>query len=482
MGCCVKGQKTTREPNATQETLPKPKRKELITILKDIRLKYEFKKVIGHGHFGTVRLATHKTRLNSQYAVKTIVKKKLKGDLSQLQREMEILYTLDHPNIIKLYAVYEDAKYFHLVTEYCSGGELFDRIVEKGHFSESEAARLMGKLFLAVNNLHANNICHRDLKPENFLFESEDPSAELKLIDFGLSNKFFDKFAGVEMHSFVGTPHYVAPEVLKGGYGTKCDMWSAGVIMYVLLSGGLPFSGESTNEVFTKILNGDLHFKAEIWSHVTRDAKDLLTNLLVLDPSKRFSAEEALEHTWFSSSPTHILRIDPIILNSLRKYKTTSKFQSEAYAIIVKHLNVSQIKALKEAFFVMDLEKNGFLSFDEIETALRRAGFNPASQEIASIIRNTDFKGDGHINYSEFIAATLDFRTALDEDALWNAFNIFDVDNSGVITHENLKEALNSAGREVSDAEVTAILSEIGIGPQGISFADFKKIIRQSGA
>ena len=159
-----------------------------------------------------MRLATHRVRTAEQVAIKTVVKKKLKQEKDRFEKEIDILASLDHPNIIKLYSVYEDEKAYHLVTEYCSGGELFTSIVEKGHYLESDAARLMSKIFLAVNNLHANNIVHRDLKPENFLFESNEAGAELKLIDFGLSNKFFDKFQFMEMHSMVGTPSYVAPE------------------------------------------------------------------------------------------------------------------------------------------------------------------------------------------------------------------------------------------------------------------------------
>jgi len=427
-----------------------------------------------------VRLATHRVRTAEQVAIKTVVKKKLKQEKDRFEKEIDILASLDHPNIIKLYSVYEDEKAYHLVTEYCSGGELFTSIVEKGHYLESDAARLMSKIFLAVNNLHANNIVHRDLKPENFLFESNEAGAELKLIDFGLSNKFFDKFQFMEMHSMVGTPSYVAPEVIKGSYGRKCDVWSAGVIMYTMLSGCLPFTGNSTNEVLEKVLQGNVSYSGEIWSQISAEAKDLLRHILVLNAKQRFSAEKVLEHKWFSSNPSHELKIDPTILNSLRKYKARSQFQLEAYWIIVKHLNLGQIQGLKDAFLALDTEKNGFLSFEEVEEGLRRAGFNPLGHEIASIIRNTDVVGDGRINYTEFIAATLDFKAALDEEALQTAFQLFDIDNSGFITIENLKEVLRSSGRYLMDGQIEAILRELG-APGGISFEEFKQIIRQSG-
>ena len=154
---------------------------------------------------------------------------------------------VDHPHIIKLYAVYEDAKYFHIVMELCEGGELFDRIVEKLYFSEQEAAFHFKNMLSALNHLHTNDIVHRDMKPENFLFLSKKPDAEIKLIDFGLSRKFEKQ---VDLSSMVGTPYYVAPEVLGGSYGKECDIWGLGVVLYTMLSGTLPFGGGSNAEIF----------------------------------------------------------------------------------------------------------------------------------------------------------------------------------------------------------------------------------------
>lgn len=479
MGCCVKPTKATPDKTGSAETTLQARRRILAPIRKNIREVYDLKQVIGHGHYATVRLATHRTRTTEQVAIKTIVKKKLKQGKDRFEKEIDILSSLDHPNIIKLYSVYEDEQAYHLVTEYCSGGELFTSMAEKGHYLESDAARLMSKILLAVNNLHANSIVHRDLKPENFLFESSGTGAELKLIDFGLSNKFFDKFQFAEMHSMVGTPSYVAPEVIKGSYGGKCDVWSAGVIMYTMLSGSLPFTGPNTNSVLEQILQGNVTYSGEIWTQISAEAKDLLRHILVPDPKQRFSAENALQHRWFRCNSSILLKIDPVILNSLRGYKARSQFQLEAYWIIAKHLNFGGIQSLKEAFLALDTEKNGFLTFEEVEEGLRRAGFNPASQEIASIMRNTDVVGDGRINYTEFIAATLDFKATLDEEALQSAFQLFDIDNSGFITVEDLKEVLNASGRYMMDGQIGAILREVGTA-EGISFEAFKQIIRQT--
>ena len=354
-----------------------------------------------------------------------------------------------------------------------------DHLVAMGRYSEHQAAHFLHKILLAVNNLHLNNICHRDLKPDNFMFEDTTATAELKLIDFGLAHKFFSKSGHADMSSFVGTPDYVAPEVLQGRYGHKCDMWSVGVIMYVMLSGQLPFSASSVNAVFARILSGDFSTQSEVWGSISQQAINLLQKMLVVDPNKRLSAEEALNHCWFTQSPTSPLAVCPNILDSLKKYRVRSKFQTEAYAVIVKCLNVAQISDIKETFMALDREKNGFLSFDEIEEGLTSAGYTVAAHEIDEIIRNADFKKDGRINYSEFLAATLESRAVLDDDVMWSAFNTFDVDSTGFITKANLTEALQRAGRQVSDSHIADIMTEAGAGVEGIDYEAFKRLVKK---
>jgi calcium-dependent protein kinase len=190
----------------------------------DIRTVYKFKKLIGGGHFGTVRIAYRKTDPEKRYAVKSILRESMKKDVAMLESEINILKELDHPNIVRFYETYIDYKYIHIVMQMCTGGELFDRIVKLERFSEKEAAELMKKILSAVQHLHERNICHRDLKPENFLFKNNKENAEIKIIDFGLSKKFSKQ--ETDMNTIVGTPFYVAPEVLSGKYDTQCDVWS----------------------------------------------------------------------------------------------------------------------------------------------------------------------------------------------------------------------------------------------------------------
>jgi calcium-dependent protein kinase len=192
---------------------------------------------------------------------------------------VKILTKLDHPNIVKYYETYDDNKYMYLVMEYCDGGELFDKIASQKNqtFSEAEACVYMTKLFQAINHCHASNIVHRDIKPENIMIGKDK---ELKLIDFGLSKAKNEKG---KLHTIAGTPFYMAPEVLDGGYSYKADIWSLGVLLYILLSGYLPFQGDGRNEVFAKILGGQYHFNHKEFAQVSEEGKDLIRKLLVVD-------------------------------------------------------------------------------------------------------------------------------------------------------------------------------------------------------
>jgi len=243
---------------------------------------YKFEKLLGGGHFGTVRLAHRISDPHvAKYAVKSILKENIKKDVKLLEEELAILTEVDHPNIIKFHETYIDYRYVHIVMELSEGGELFEKIVEMHRFSESQAASLMKKILSSVKHLHEHGICHRDLKPENFLFSDRSEDAEIKLIDFGLSKRFgpnalatHDPLLGSvcmedKMHTIVGTPYYVAPEVLMGSYDFECDVWSLGVILFIMLCGYPPFEGDNNKEIFKRVLQQKLEFDPEDWTVVS---------------------------------------------------------------------------------------------------------------------------------------------------------------------------------------------------------------------
>mmetsp|Transcript_1066 Transcript_1066/g.2121 ORF Transcript_1066/g.2121 Transcript_1066/m.2121 type:complete len:423 (-) Transcript_1066:34-1302(-) len=261
-------------------------------------------RVIGTGQHGTVRECVDRAT-GQRYAVKSICKSDPTVKPGGLAREIMLLQEMKHCNIVQLVDVYEDADYVHLVTDLCTGGELFDKICEKSSnrdngaacFAEDEAARIMYQILTAVSYMHKRGIVHRDIKPENILFETTDEDSPIKIIDFGLSRKHY---GGQEppMTSVVGTPYYIAPEVLRKKYDKSCDLWSVGVIAYILLCGYPPFNGANNDQTHRRVLRGRYYFPAEDWKDVSIEAMDFIHRMLQMDPRKRMTVKQALNHPW----------------------------------------------------------------------------------------------------------------------------------------------------------------------------------------
>jgi calcium/calmodulin-dependent protein kinase I len=264
----------------------------------DIDKLYEFKTELGRGAFSIVYLTTQRAS-GVQYAVKVINKKDLGKDYEKnLKMEVDILKKVNHPNIIALKELFDTPDKLYLIMELVTGGELFDKIVEKGSYTESEAGQLVRKIVSAVDYLHNLGIVHRDLKPENLLLKRADNDLEIAIADFGLS-----KIVGQQMmmQTACGTPSYVAPEVLNAsGYGKEVDMWSIGVITYILLCGFPPFYGDTVPEIFEQIMEANFDYPEEYWGTVSKEAKDFINKLLVVDSDKRLTASDALRHPWLS--------------------------------------------------------------------------------------------------------------------------------------------------------------------------------------
>mmetsp|Transcript_28665 Transcript_28665/g.44913 ORF Transcript_28665/g.44913 Transcript_28665/m.44913 type:complete len:287 (+) Transcript_28665:1174-2034(+) len=248
-------------------------------------------KVLGKGRFGVVRVAIQKDN-QVQVAVKSINKTKFtkKEEDEKLQREIDILKRVRHPGCVQFYEMFETKTHCHMVMEMVTGGELFDRIVEKDHYSETEAARVFTQMMEAIDYIHSVGVVHRDLKPENILMMDPSPDAPVKIADFGLGQILEDPSSHV-LKTVCGTPIYVAPEVLmKQGYGSECDVWSAGVILYILLCGFPPFDQEAgMAEIFRHIKAASYDFPSPYWDHVSKEAKDIIRNMLRMPVQKRLN-------------------------------------------------------------------------------------------------------------------------------------------------------------------------------------------------
>merc|ERR1719220_2049993 len=290
------------------------------------------------------------------------------------KQEIAIMKLMDHPNIIKLHESFEDHRNIYLVMELVAGGELFDRIIEAGHFTEQQAAILMQQIIRAIYYMHESHVCHRDLKPENFLFVTKDPidKSLLKIIDFGLSCKF--EPAQV-LTTKAGTPYYVAPQVLAGKYDQLSDLWSVGVIMYVLLCGYPPFFGETDAEVLSKVRLGNFSFNQADWKNVSEDAKTLIRMLLKMNPRDRYTAEQALNHDWIKNKAPKAknVALQENFVDNLRGFRSQNKLKKAALQIIAGQLDNSQIKALRETFMALDHNGDGLLTANELKEGLKQA-------------------------------------------------------------------------------------------------------------
>ena len=415
---------------------------------------------LGRGSYGKVfRVQNKKTK--NIYACKELAKKKI-NDIEKFKNEIKIMSKTDHPSIIKLYEIYEDSRYIDLVMEQCLGGTLLDRLLkmmeeEDEMFSEKEAAIIFKQIITAISYCHNQGICHRDLKLENVLFLTSQEDSPIKIIDFGLSQCVEKKklvqiitgknFGTMNMQSPVGTPHYVSPEVIKGNYNQKCDIWSAGVILFVMLGGYFPFDGNTDNEVYKAISKKKFNFNNQEWKSISNDAKDLIKHMLC-DEDKRYSAEQVLKHPWLvKMAPNRKGAVNKINIKHLENYKNNCNFKKFVLTYMATRLKEKEIQELKKMFLEIDVNKDGTLSVDEIKKCFiklnkeQKLGIN--NKEIEDIFKSIDINNSKRIEYTEFITSMLEESAYCKEERLIEIFRMLDKDNSGKISKDEIKKALN---------------------------------------
>uniref|UniRef100_A0A1Y1N2A1 Calcium/calmodulin-dependent protein kinase type 1 n=1 Tax=Photinus pyralis TaxID=7054 RepID=A0A1Y1N2A1_PHOPY len=294
--------------------------------------KYTLKDLLGTGAFSVVRLGESKEQHGQLYAIKIIDKKALKGKEDSLENEIKVLRKLTHHNIVQLLETYEDKSKVYLVMELVTGGELFDRIVEKGSYTEKDASGLIRQVLEAVDYMHEQGVVHRDLKPENLLYYSPDENSKIMISDFGLS-KMED--SGV-MATACGTPGYVAPEVLaQKPYGKAVDVWSIGVISYILLCGYPPFYDENDANLFAQILKGEFEFDSPYWDEISDSAKDFIRHLMCVNVEKRYTCRQALGHPWISGNAASNKNIHGTVAEQLKKNFAKSRWKQAYHATTV---------------------------------------------------------------------------------------------------------------------------------------------------
>lgn len=472
MGCGVSNPKTILEVPSTELGISRT------TFVKEasgnIYDKYEFSGEIGSGAYAKVISAIHR-ETHARRAIKIIQKISMSAESkTRFVNEFEILRRTDHPNIVTLYEFYEDHNNFYLVQELCSGGELLDMILRQQVFSEARAANYIRQILSAVFHCHSMNIVHRDLKPENLLLESKHPYSLLKVIDFGISclvdpsKKLTKRF---------GTMHYTAPEVFRNKYDEKCDIWSCGVILYILLSGKMPFGGSDDREVIQSITKGKFKMSGPDWAGISIEAKQLVKKMLQVDPAKRPTAEQCFNDHWTQSAEE---RLRPEMLQSaidnMRKFRAGSKLKRAVLSFIVSQLITQQERSeLNRVFMSLDTTGDGRINAEELRAGCQRVfGISVTPAEVTDIVKQIDTDSNGFIDYSEFIMAAMDRELLLSKNRLRTAFTKFDIDGNGRISKSELKSILDLS----NDQLLQDLLAEVDENGDGeIDFREFKDMM-----
>ncbi|KAJ4966431.1 hypothetical protein NE237_018280 [Protea cynaroides] len=449
---------------------------------KDFDKKYSIGKLLGHGQFGYTYVATDRST-GERVAVKRIDKNKmiLPIAVEDVKREVKILQALTgHENVVQFYNAFEDESYVYIVMELCEGGELLDRILAKkdSRYTEKDAAIIVRQMLKVAAKCHLHGLVHRDMKPENFLFKSTKVDSPLKATDFGLSD--FIK-PGRKFQDIVGSAYYVAPEVLKRKSGPESDVWSIGVITYILLCGKRPFWDKTEDGIFKEVLRKKPDFRRKPWPNITNSAKDFVKKLLVKDPRARLTAAQALSHPWVrEGGDASEIPVDISVLSNMRQFVKYSRLKQFALRALASTLNEEELADLRDQFDAIDVDKNGAISLEEMRQALAKdLPWRMKEPRVVEILQAIDSNTDGFVDFSEFVAATLHVHQLEEHDSeKWQlrsmaAFEKFDVDRDGFITPEELRMHTGLKG------SIEPLLEEADIDKDGkISLSEFRRLLR----
>jgi len=442
---------------------------------------YQRKAELGNGITGNV------CRIVDSYgkerALKANVRPVKKNDtqLIELRNELELLRYLDHPSITRLIESFEDAKSINMVIGMCHGGDLTTKSGKSRLNSESSISIVLYQIIRAVKYLHDRGIAHRDIKVENIMFVSSDPaSLRVQLIDFGLASMGKPVGTGSvrRFTTFCGTIPYMSPEVLKAKYDVQTDLWSLGVLSYELLTGKLPFQGATEQAIMKQIRNGRIDYSSPMWKVVSPQAMELVKNLLIFSPCKRWSAALALKCDWLEAARKTIEKSgldggqkEPKIVKSIRKFAQYSKLRRTVYNIIA-HYFPPEVDQTYQAFLSLDDAHLGKISIFEFCFLMEKQGVPTEEARRAFHILDEDHIGG--VTWASFMAATLEMNAVVDNEAMMKAFDYFS-HRQGFITSEQLKVVLGS-----DESEANEILKKLDSDGDGkISRNDFQRALQQ---
>ena len=434
---------------------------------------YSIVKDLGHGSYGQVKKVKNK-QLNEIRAMKITNKK---SDSSKY--EIEILRKISHPNITNIFEIFADSKKYYVIMEFLEGGELFEAITSIGSFTEASACKVMKQILSAVFYLHSNHIVHRDLKPENIMLTQKPKNGnyQIKLIDFGTAKIFKP---GKKMNKFIGTSYYIAPEVLKERYDEKCDVWSCGVILFILLCGYPPFNGNTNVDIFHAIQNQNPIFGGEEWEDITPEAKDLIKQMLKKNPNERLTAEMCLRHKWFkmlddfdrNKNSQKFKQIQINAIQHMSQFVNENRFKQAVLQFIGTQFNIQKEEGdLRDLFKSMDVSGTGQLTKEEFSVKLVELyGENDGKEMANNIFNSLDLDGSGKISYDEFLSAMINSKKVVTEERLEKAFKMFDKDNSGKLSVKEIKNVFGG-----TEEQWKHVIDEVDLNNDGeVDFGEFK--------
>ena len=448
-----------------------------------LRDMYKVGKVLGEGAYGEVRICTHRDTKQKR-AVKVLKKEIMtSGDQQTMINEISILRKLDHPNIVKIYEYFEDPKRYYIITDHIQGGELFDEIIQRGKFSEYDCAVILKQILSAVSYCHHYGVIHRDLKPENLLLEASKEFDQIKLIDFGTAVR---KSKGQVCTETIGTAYYIAPEVLNGQYGKECDIWSIGVIAYILLSGTPPFRGKNDEEILKNIKKQEVSFSGPSWKGVSADAVDFVKSCF-LSAKQRITAHIALKHP-FIVQKNLLEKVDKdacsTALNNLISFHSQNTMRVATLSFIGSQLmNKEERESLARVFKAMDTNSDGKLTKEEIKAGYAtHFGRQISDKELHSMFERVDTDKSGFIDYTEFLVASCSEKDLLTKQRLKSAFKMFDRDAGGTISADEIREVLKGLENRMPKELIDQLIAQIDQNGDGeISLDEFIHFMSQLG-
>ena len=460
----------------------------------DISEFYDIEATIGRGSIGTVARAQHR-ETKKWYAVKTLQTQRLTKDIvDEMMNEIDIMMGLDHPNIVRPLELYGRKREIYFVIPFCSGGDLYKR----APYGERDAGRYVAQICDAVAYMHRFNVVHRDLKFENVLFMSKAVESEVMIIDFGLAKANYAKKK--KLDEFVGTIYSMAPEVIRGSYDAKCDVWSIGVVTYMLLAGAMPFTQFNDEELLLRDLERERYDMARrSIAKRSEDARAFVKHLLKARVDARPDMAQVLQHAWLKGrnrdyeepdaaarrrsdpkNPKALACCDSIteddLAGNLKAYANSNRLRKIALMVIAHRSDADALKDLRAAFRSIDTNNEGYINFGELEVVLKKAGYG--ADVIKPIFDAVDHDNTGRISYTEFLAAMLDGNSLVQEDELADAFDRLDSDDSGQITKDNLRQLL---GNQFSPALVEEMINDADFKHTGaVDFEEFKRMMLAS--